>query len=331
MSENIIRLFLLLAFWISFSASAYALTEETITHDGRERIFLVHIPAQIKDKSNIPVVMALHGGGGSAVQFASHIQMEKTADQNGFMVVYPQGTGKKVKMNTWNAGTCCSYAMENNVDDVGYISQLIDILVDEYRADPKRIYSTGHSNGAMMSYRLACELSDKITAIAPNGGQDYPHDCTLKRAVPVLHIHGKEDRCANYYGSTECGGCFSDVMESLGMKPMPQKNGICHPVEDMVKQWARFDGCAGTARVTFQKGDVSCETYSNCKDGAEVTLCAIDNAGHTWAGSGSSVKACERRPNGKLCTAMREKVGSTNMDINANDFMWQFFSKYRIN
>lgn len=328
------RYFLLLfTFIFIFSSSAFALTEETLYHDGIERVFLVHVPDNLKDKRGLPMVMALHGGGGSAEQFAGHIKMEQTANAQGFILVYPQGTAKRGnKMNTWNAAGCCSYAKEQNIDDVSFISKLIDFMGGKYGIDLKRVYSTGHSNGAMMSYRLACELSDKITAIAPNGGQDQLQNCDLKRAVPVLHIHGKEDKCARYDGGEQCGGCFQEVFKSIGIEMKPQSNtGMCHPVVDTVQKWAKLDGCAMDTQVTFQKGDVTCDTYSNCKGGAEVTLCTIENAGHTWPGASKSLKMCERRPNSKMCQAWQSQIGDINMDINANDFMWQFFAKHKIN
>lgn len=327
------RYFLFVLFlFVLLSAPAYALTEETVYHEGRERIFLVHVPENLKDKRGIPTVIAMHGGGGSAEQFASHIKMEETADKEGFIVVYPQGTSKKGRFHTWNSGKCCASAQEENVDDVGYISKVIDFVAAKYGVDRTRIYATGHSNGSMMSYRLACELSDKIAAIAPNGGQDMKREsCALARPVPVLHIHGKEDKCASYGGSTECGGCFQDAFRALGL-PVAKKNiGTCYPVKEMVKQWAEFDGCSADASVSFQKGDVTCESYNNCKGGAEVTLCSIENAGHTWPGAEGSTKACQRRPDGKFCQVWKDQVGETNHDINANEFMWQFFKKHKIN
>lgn len=328
-----LRYILVFIFCITLHTPALAMKviNESLEHEGAKRIFNVYIPDSVENTRNLPVVFVLHGGGGNAAQAAQAIQMHKTGEKYGFITVYPQGSqaGRSAKMHLWNSGKCCGQSVENTADDVGFISKVIDVMVSKYGADPKRIYSTGHSNGAKMSYTLACYLSDKITAIAPNAGQDYERSCDLKRPVPVMHIHGKADKCAVYGGSKECGGCFSSVFQSIGI-PMRQKQGECPPVPDMVAQWAGFNGCMNSTQQTFQKGDVTCNTYTQCKAGADVILCSIEHAGHTWAGASSEHTLCKRNPNGRLCKAAKEAVGATNYDINNNEFMWQFFSRYKM-
>lgn len=318
-------------FLIFTAPQALALEERSLDHDGHKRLFYVHVPEQVKGQADIPTVLVFHGGGGSAEGMADMVRMEKTADKYGFMVVYPEGIGSKLgKFHTWNAGKCCAKAAEENIDDVGFVSKMIDQLVTNDNADPKRVYATGHSNGGMISYRLACELSDKIAAIAPNGGQDQKREtCPLTRPVPVLHIHGKADNCAPYEGGDQCGGCFETLFKSIGL-PFKQERRSCEPVEDMTAQWAQFNGCSAQTVQSFQKGDVACNSYTECDGNAEVTLCAVENAGHSWPGQEGVIKPCERRPNGRICSAWQENRGPVNTDISANEFIWQFFAKHKI-
>lgn len=329
-----VLIFAVLLFFFSFLSGAHAALESIeLEHQGRDRQFLLHVPENLKGQSNIPVVLAMHGGGGNAEQFASHINMEATADKSGFIVVYLEGTSKRGRLKAWNAGKCCASAMKDNVDDVGYVSKVIDILTSQYGADPARIYATGHSNGGMMSYRLACELPDKIAAIAPNAGQDVTREsCKTGRTVPILHLHGKEDKCAAYYGGDDCGGCFVDVMRTIGVA-IPENKAVgrweCQPVKNVVSDWAVRNGCSAETQVTFEKGDVQCLTYQECDADADVTLCSIEHAGHTWAGAEKNTpKMCKRRPNNALCKKLESSRGKVNYDINANEFMWDFFQKH---
>lgn len=310
---------------------SFALDKVSIKHQHEKRLFYVHIPERLENAENLPVVLVFHGGGGSAEGMADMVEMHKTGEKHGFITVYPEGIGSRIgNFHTWNSGKCCGKAFEENTDDVGFVSRIIDQLVTDYNADPKRIYATGHSNGGMMSYRLACELSEKIAAVAPNGGQDQKREsCPLKRPVPVLHIHGKADKCARYEGSEECGGCFEKLFTSIGL-PFKQPRRVCEPVEEIAAQWAGFNRCSSDVEQTFRKGDVTCNTYTKCKDGAEVTLCAIENAGHSWPGQKGVIKSCENRPEGRVCANWKEARGRINTDISANEFIWQFFTKYKI-
>ena len=142
------------------------LTDESLKHDGLTRRYLVH---DFSAGKPAPVVIVLHGGGGHPENAVSMSQMDAVAAREHFIVVYPGGTGGMTggKLLTWNAGHCCAYAREKKIDYVGFISKMIDTLVASGRADPKRIYVTGMSNGAMMTHVLARQLPDRIAAIAP--------------------------------------------------------------------------------------------------------------------------------------------------------------------
>jgi polyhydroxybutyrate depolymerase len=218
--------------------------------------------------------------------------------------------------------------MESNIDDVGFVSKLIDFMVAEYRVDQQRVYATGLSNGAQMCYRLVCELSDKLAAVAPLGAQGVFRECKPSRKVPILHIHGTEDRCARYEGG-ECGGCFQDFFTSIGY-PMERKTWPCKSVEESIKEWAVRYGCATTTKVTYNKGPVTHHTSQDCPQGIEVTLCSVEGSGHTWPGGSYALKACNTRPDGIVCKKWKEIVGPIISDVSANELMWEFFKKFRL-
>lgn len=165
------------------------------TPDGRERSYVVHVPPSYDPATPASVVLTLHGGGGDAEATQTMTGMSATADAHGFLAVYPEGIGPLTKdghtLGTWNAGRCCGAAMEEGVDDVAYLSQLIDALEHDFNVDPRRIYATGISNGSQMSFRLACELSNRIAAVAPTGSQPALDDCHPSRPVPVWYFHGR--------------------------------------------------------------------------------------------------------------------------------------------
>ena len=156
------------AFADYFSPGDHAIT---LTHEKRERSAIVHVPPHAIDKRDIPVVLNFHGGGGHGANEQEYSLMDRLADRETFVAVYPNGSGRFGKrLLTWNAGTCCAYAVINNVDDVGFVRALTSKLAESIPIDRRRIYATGLSNGAMMSHRLAAEAGDLIAAIAPVAG-----------------------------------------------------------------------------------------------------------------------------------------------------------------
>lgn len=325
------RFFLTVFFTICMiSYSGLAEAEDKIYEfekDGYERRYLVHVPAGKEGHKNLPVVLSLHGGGGSINSAASRNGMAATSDKYGFLLVFPEGTGKG-KFHVWNGGHCCGAAMEDNVDDVAFLSEVIDRLARDFKIDRRRVYSTGLSNGALMSYRLSCELSDKIAAIAPVASQIALDECRPSRAVPTFHIHGTKDNCSLYEGG-ECGGCFADFFREMWI-PMPRKARACFPVPDTIKTRAEQFKCNMSAETTFQNGDVTCKTYSKCQGDAEVTLCTVDGGGHSWPGDEAWPKFCDKKPKGFLCRKWKEKIGKVSMDMDANEEIWKFFSKYKL-
>lgn len=142
----------------------------TLEHGGRTRTYIVHVPPKYDSKQPTPAVLAFHGGGSNAEQVVRFCGLNEKADRESFIVVYPNGTGRVERMLTWNGGNCCADAMLNNVDDVGFTRSLLDDLATVTNVDAKRIFATGISNGGIMCYRLASELSDRIAATGGSAG-----------------------------------------------------------------------------------------------------------------------------------------------------------------
>ena len=172
-----------------------------LSHDKRERSAIVHVPPRASDKRDLPVIINFHGGGGHGANEQEYSLMDRLADREIFIAVYPNGSGRlSTRLLTWNAGTCCGYAVLNHIDDVGFTRALIEKLAESIPLDRRRIYATGLSNGAMMSYRLAAEAGDVIAAVAPVAGGMVLPAIKSPQAVPVLHIHSVDDPRALYNG-----------------------------------------------------------------------------------------------------------------------------------
>lgn len=305
----------------------------SLVHDGLTRTYKVHASSLYNKTKSTPLIIALHGGGGNAENGPRYFGLNEKSDKEGFIVVYPEGSGKKILGKTfaaWNAGKCCGDALKNNVDDVGFINAMIEKLKTDFNLDEKRIYATGMSNGAQMTYRLACEISDKIAAIAPSGSQGTFDNCQPKRPVPILHIQGKTDPCSLYEGGV-CGRCMAEFWNEIGV-PVQYDDWECISIPSYIDGWRIRNGCSDKTNVTFQNKGATCVTYQNCQQNTDVTLCTVDGLGHNWAGQTSyGVDACDRDPEGKICRTWKNKVGSLNQDLVANDQIWDFFKQHPMN
>jgi polyhydroxybutyrate depolymerase len=143
--------------------------DQTIRVGASERSFTLNLPPTYYDsRARVPLVIALHGGGGSGAQFEATSGLTQKADAAQVAVVYPDGTARAVGLRTWNGGGCCGHAVAADIDDVEFMRQLIAHLTANYRINRKRVYVAGHSNGGILAYRLACELPERIAAIAAN-------------------------------------------------------------------------------------------------------------------------------------------------------------------
>ncbi|MFM9226093.1 MAG: alpha/beta hydrolase family esterase, partial [Actinomycetota bacterium] len=166
------------------------------TSDGRTRRYRTYVPAGLPAGSAVPLVIALHGGLGTSSQFAANSGLNGFAQSNNFIAVYPDGIGNQpdgTGYQTWNGGYCCGPAATQTVDDVSFIRDLVGQLRTTMPIDPRRVYAMGHSNGGILSYKLACDLSGVIVAIGLQAGSNIVAGCQPTNNVSVFHLHGTAD------------------------------------------------------------------------------------------------------------------------------------------
>lgn len=264
---------------------------------GYTRTYLLNLPPNYYEASDFSLVIALHGGGGSGEQFESSSLLTNKANAAKFIVVYPDGVQSPLGNRTWNAGGCCAYASDHNIDDVGFISKLIDYLVANYKINPKKVYATGHSNGGMLTYRLACELSDKIAAFAPNASTlVLTQPCSSSRAVPILHMHSELDENVPYQGG-------------VGNGPAATYNP---PVDSVLNVFQQKDQCANPAQVIVDNDKYRFTKWSDCTNNVSIQFYLTKDGGHAW-------------PGGLPGSASGDTPSTA---INANDLLWDFFQQY---
>jgi polyhydroxybutyrate depolymerase len=228
----------------------------------------------------------LHGYTETAEQIEQISQMSVSSDAHGFLAVYPQGIS-----TSWNAGDCCGTSASLDRPDVQFVSDLLDEVEKHYCIDQKRVYAAGFSNGAMLSQRLACELSNRIAAIGPVAGPLAIDPCTPARPVPVIEFHGTSDFVVPYNG----GGLS-------GTKS----------VDDTIAFWTANNKCTDPQpQSVYSNGDSSCVEYQSCAANTAVRLCTVDGGGHQWPGGNSA------GPAGKL-----------TQDIDASEEMFTFFTAH---
>lgn len=269
---------------------------ETITVDGISRTYLLNLPPSYDGASVYALVIAMHGGGGTAEQFERTSKLTSKANAAGFIVVYPEGvksTGP-LGLRTWNAGACCGYARDNGIDDVKFITHLVDKLVNAYKIDPKKVYATGHSNGGMLAYRLACEVPERITAIAVSGcSMVFKGACSAARPVPVLHMHSLRDSRVSPLG----GVGITEVYYP--------------PVDSVLNAWATRNGCRATG-IAIDNKDYKVTKWSDCNGSVTIQYYLTKDGGHAWPGG----------------LPGRRGADTPSKAINANELLWEFFQQY---
>lgn len=255
----------------------FAQTFTQIIQVGRsERSYDVYLPANA-GAQKLPLIIALHGGLGNASRMAEMTNLNQIADSGPFVVAYPDGTGgfrpiMKDK-RTWNAGTCCGIAVKRGIDDISFISLMIYQIANKYPVDPDKVYVTGISNGAMLAYRLACEIPDKISGIIPVAGTLAIDECPAGNNIPVLHIHGDADKNVPFQGGQ-------------GAKSLA---GVSHrSVPDTVSIMTESRNCDAPV---IEDHATYTEQYYQCESGAPFKLVVIKGGGHSWPGGGRQSSA----------------------------------------
>ncbi|MFH1456979.1 MAG: acetylxylan esterase [Patescibacteria group bacterium] len=281
----------------------------SLIDNGVERIYKTHVPPNYNKNIKTPVVIYIHGGGGSSLG-SKNDGLYNYSDKYGFILLSPAGTGiLKDKLLVWNIGTYLingeiqnynNYASEHNVNDVDFLSKMINDIKNNFNVDEKRIYATGISQGGTMSYRLACELSDKIAAIAPIAPPVSPANCNPPRNVSIIHIHGTEDPCAPFNGglSIGCLGTNKELFQSA---------------QEMIEKWRNTNNCLQTPVVTYQNKDATCINYNKCDGNSNVEFCTIKNMGHTYPSGSQYLSA--------------KIIGPVSYDMSF-DQIWEFFKNH---
>jgi polyhydroxybutyrate depolymerase len=221
-----------------------------LAHDGVMRRYFLHVSPS--SETSVPLVVNMHGYLSGAQMQEQWSMMNAAADPRGIVTAHPEGLD-----NSWNAGTCCGDSATNGVDDVGFIRAVVADIESAVCVDPRRVYATGMSNGAYMSYRLACEASDVFAAVAPVAGALGIAECTPPRAVPVLAFLGVQDPLVPYAEGTAT-----------------------------IDRWVELDGCSMPQQSDFEGGN--CKTWSSCADDGALELCTLDPMGHCWPGGAES-------------------------------------------
>ena len=292
----IFKILFCLAFIGSFSNLNAQRQTGNFVFEGRTRNYEVYLPQNFQ--SNMPVVISLHGYTETIQWYKDYTLLHEFADTAGFITVYPAAIGQ-----SWNSGLIAPGwpHIDTTVNDVGFISALIDILIEDYDIDITRVYCTGFSLGGEMTYRLAIELGYRFAAVASVAGLINDVSGNLGdpiRPFPILHIHGTEDNYETWWGSDNN---LWTVPETIDF--WLEKNGCSSPADSVpLPDIDPTDGC------TVEK-----ISYTNCSDEGCFIFYKIHNGGHSWPG----------------LAGLRGFEGNKNMDINANVEIWNFFNNYQ--
>ncbi|HAX69164.1 MAG TPA: hypothetical protein DCY14_06140 [Anaerolineae bacterium] len=254
-----------------------------LTSGGVTRTYLLHIPASAQSGQSAPLILNFHGLTSNAQEQESVSGMSAIADEYGWFVAYPNGLDEH-----WS-----TFPNQAGKADLQFVHDLIDALLAAYPIDPLRIYATGISNGGGMANRLACDLSDRIAAIAPvAGAYNAWENCNPARPVSVLAFHGLDDQIAPY--------------EGIG------RGNAEPPIREWVSAWAARNGCDSEPVTASQTPTMTIEQWDNCEANAAVILYTLGNHGHSWPGSSVMPAAI------------------TSQEADATRLMFEFFGQYTL-
>jgi polyhydroxybutyrate depolymerase len=298
----------------------------SFSHQRLARSYVLHLPPAAAKNAPLPLVLAFHGGGGNAEGFQAYAGLDAVADRDGFAVAYPNGTGpasknpnlpippRLLRLFTWNAGRCCAWAMDNKVADVSFAKRVIEDASERASIDRARVYATGHSNGAMMAYRIAAEAADLVAAIAPvAGAMNLRGDFAPSRPVPLLHIHSIHDPRALFAGGSN--------------KSITGQTIHHEPVFAGLRAWEKRNGCSGPGKeierrtAPARNGDgehTAIHVAASCPAAAPVELWKLERAGHGWPGDNP----------GPLGEGL---MGPHTNVISAAEEAWRFFARFPTN
>ncbi len=279
---------------------------------GLERRCLVQLPPAYDRRKLVPLVIMLHGMGGTAANAMRETGWSAKADTEGFIVAYPEGTRPDASKppslrgnpQAWNDGSGRFYAAEHNVDDVAFLRVLIEKLSADSAVDPRRIFVAGFSNGASMAFRAGAELADRIAAVAPHSGANWTEVVQPARGISLCYLTGTADTLNPMDGGfpkLAFGG------RDQGGKPKPA-------VGVSIAKWTTALGCSEAPAQDETNNGVRTRRYGPGHDGAEVLLITIEGLGHNWAGG--------------VGQAPEFLVGKNTDKLKATDAVWDFFAKH---
>ncbi|MBV1774693.1 prolyl oligopeptidase family serine peptidase [Burkholderiaceae bacterium DAT-1] len=280
--------------------------ERTLRVGGERRTYRLHVPRGYQPHHAAPLVLALHGGGGSASYMAddANYGLISKSEQSGFVVAFPNGYSKLPggKFATWNAGGCCGDARDRQIDDVAFLKAVVADIKSQLAIDARRVYAIGMSNGGMMSHRLACDAPEVFRAIASVAGTEATVSCQPRQSVSVLHIHALDDDHVLFNGGAG-PDAFRDESKVMEFVSVPET----------IVRWVKREQCAATPARILQVAGAYCDRYSACADGNTVQLCVTETGGHSWPGAQST----------------RRGKQAPSQAISANEVIWYFFNGLR--
>jgi len=295
-----------------------------LTFDGRARDYRLHVPPAAAGGKPLPLILNLHGATQNAQLQEFTSSMDPSADRNGYLVAYPDGTRisrvltpdpiAKEAQYGWNAGACCGLPVTRHIDDVGFLLRVISNIALRTPVDLRRVYVTGMSNGGMMAYAMAAEASGHITAVSSVSGQVELPTIHPSRPVPTIEFHSVNDPIAKWNG-------------------VPNQNPRLRlSVMEGINQWVKVDGCrtrphrtptlVGAPDSPSAGETATLVTYTHCRSGSEVALWRFTGSGHVWPGSALNT--------GPPSTWILAGVGRGTVLVDANESMWSFFQRYSL-
>lgn len=289
--KNLIQIVLIIL--VSISANAQV---KSLVYKGEKRKYIIYIPKSYTEYKieKFPIVFNFHGGGMTMGEQMLYTQMNKTAEKNNFIVVYPKGVKED-----WNVGFGMSY--KNGKDDIGFIDSLLTNISKEYRINSKKVFATGLSRGGFFCHRIASELSHKFSAVASVGGtlpDSVAYYNKSKNKIGVMVIHGTVDFVVDYNGKK------NDYYSAL----------------DTYEYWKKINGISekNEKKVVFNKNkkdETKIQIFETSNDKKTVAILTVENGGHTWPGADEFNVGLP--------------IGKTSMDIDLNEYIWSFFNKQK--
>ena len=274
-----------------------------IEHSGLNREYLLYIPPNIDNSENLPIIFNFHGYQGQAEQFFNQTDLVEIADNNGVVLVYPQGSDLPVGASHWNAApsssSSTSFVNKSSTDDIGFFKALLDEINQNNIIDLNRVYVIGYSNGGMFSHFLACNTENIIAAVGDVAGtmlNETFNSCNPSSPIPILKIHGTSDRVVSYNGYDE--GEFKSVEEVLDFWKSNNKSNANESLENLGSTSIYSEFYNTVVNVNFEK-----YTFDSDENNSEIVHYKSINGGHWWD-------------------------YSSDKHLKTSTILWDFFSKH---